>query len=439
MDAPFKRNQRRAAATALALLMFLPALPAQDLSTTNVDRLKHFWSVVEQKQRPVTVLSFGDSMADAYRSIAFVTINHLVSRLGLAGFALGNYVDATVARMTNGTLVLPIDNLWFAAHYQVPPGGGLWWDNLGGPGRVTCNRVGLFFVVQLAGGAFTLSVSTNAGPWAPLVTLDGYAPSPLGCFTNFDLEPNFYRLRVDGQVGTNVMLGPYLLDTRSTGLQAAFTDWPGIGLDQVTNVPLAIRLPVFRALRPDLLIWHMKEGVDGTLRPRMAECEEWWREAMPEGDVLYIGTPFTAADTNSTTTIDQNTIVRTVALDFGRAYGDCLGPAVSYPWMLAQGYMSDVTHPNLRGNTYLADLLWNEMGFFAVGAPRALLLQRDSDQMRLQYATLSGLLYTLEGSSNLLNWQPLFTTAGNGGWVNTNVPWLEPPQQFRLRLQPAGP
>src|SRR5881397_3649594 len=53
---------------------------------------------------------------------------------------------------------------------------------------------------------------------------------------------------------------------------------PGSGY---TNIPWSIRVPVFQALAPDLLIWHMKEDGSEATRLRLIECEQWWSNALP--------------------------------------------------------------------------------------------------------------------------------------------------------------
>jgi len=300
------------------------------------------------------------------------------------------------------------------------------------------DHLGVYYVAQPAGGTFTLSVSTNTGPWASVLTVDGYAPAPEGRFTNIALALDLHRLRVDGQTGTNVILGPQLLNSQSSGIHIAFTDYPGISLGDVTNVPLAIRVPVFRALAPDLLIWHMKEDGSETTRQRLIECEQWWSNAVPNCSVLYIGTFYVNLDTNSTWTIDQNTAVRSVAVSYGRTYMDCMTPCNSYQWMVTNGYMADVSHLNYQGSQYLANFIWNDLGFFALRTPRELTIQPGQNQLNLGFQTSTGILYTLESSPDFMHWQPLFTLPGDGQPVSTNLAATAASAFFRLRLRPAA-
>jgi prepilin-type processing-associated H-X9-DG protein len=268
--------------------------------------------------------------------------------------------------------------------------------------------------------------------------VDGFSSSPVGHFTNLDLSLNHYRVRVDGLGGTNVVLGAQVLNRHSNGVNVAFTDFPGIALSDVTNVPLSIRAPVFAALAPDLLIWHMKEDGSEATHQRLIENEQWWSNSIPNCSVLYIGTPWLSLDTNSTTTLDQNTLVRSVALAYHRAYVDCMDPAVSYNWMLSQGYMVDQTHENVQGNQYLEHFAWDDVGFFGLGTPLRLSTAMVQGRLKVTFQTVTGILYTLESSGDLSTWQPMVTLQGDGNPI-TVVPSLANPRQyFRLRLQPGN-
>ena len=410
---------------------------ATDLSTTNRDCLRTFWEALERPEQPVTVLSFGDSMADSYQSINYCLITSLVSRQGTAGYSLNNCANATVFVVTNGASVLTPDSFWFSYHFPLPPRAALWWNNYNLTGGIRADKAGVYYVAQPGGGALQLSVSTNAGPWVSVMALDGYSPEPVGRFAPLHLPPSYYRLRVDGLSGTNIVIGSQLVDTHSKGVHIAFAEYPGIGLDLVTNVPTSIRIPILEALSPDLLIWHMKELGDEALRARLLENEAWWSQAAPNCSVLYIGTPWVSVDATSPITLDQNTVVRSIAVSHRRTYVDCMTPAVSYAWMQAQGYMVDGTHPNLRGSQYLANIAWDDLGLFAVGASLRLALEPAAFGLDLSFLTATGLSYTVESSSNLSDWAPVCSIPGNGGRFSTN--WLPaiPAASYRLRLQPA--
>lgn len=350
--------------------MLLATASAQDLSTTNTNMLPHFWAAAQAENRPVTVVSFGDSVASASASVGMSVINMMVESLGVAGYSLNNYGNATLFNLTNGAQVITGPTpLWFSDYYQLPPAGSLWWNDQNSPNGVYSDKLGVFWVAQPQGGQMTFSVSTDQGPWTPLLTLNGYAPVATGLYTNIVVSPDFHQIRIDGVSGTNYVIGPQLLLQTTSGVHVAFMDKGGIALSDVTNVPSAIRTPIFAGLSPDLLIWHMKEDGSVATSNGLMTCEQWWSNAAPACDVLYIGTYYISADTNPATvvTVAQNTLVRYTALQFDRAYCDLMDPSISFPWMNSLGYMSDGTHANVAGGLYLARYLWYEFGFSALG------------------------------------------------------------------------
>ncbi len=422
---------------ALGATLAIPSL-AQDYSTTNRDALGHFWTAAEQKQRPVTVVSFGDSMADSYRSVTYHLMNKLTERLGTAGYSLINYGNTALVNITNGAFHIFSGEYWHAYYTGVPAGGAVWWENQPTPGGVYCDQAGVFYVAQPSGGQFLLSLSTNGGPWTMNLVLDGFNPNPVGHFAKLTLPPNRYRLRVDSLVGTNYIIGPHALMTQTSGVHVVFMDQGGIPLGAVTNVPLAIREPIFLALQPDLLVWHMKEPTDlgsGTSN-RMEECERWWTNSAPGCDILYIGTPWVALDTNSSTTLDQNAIVRNIALNHHRAYADLMQPTFSYQWLLTNGIMSDETHLNSAGGLFCANLLWNDLSFFALGLNRTLSLKTSGPQLQLTYDTSAGAVYRLEVSTNLQHWSAVFTNPVGVATFATNFLPSAAHSYYRLGLTP---
>jgi hypothetical protein len=351
-----------ALALALAALGRPAAAEEEDFATTNRQALGRFLAAA-QGRRPVTVVSFGDSMADSYRSVTWALMRSLVAARGIAGYSLNNYANATLIQLTNGAAMTSSSALWFCSHVRLPPGAGLWWENQRSRGGVDSDRVGVFWVAQPAGGRFTLSVSTTGGAWAVARELDGYSPAPVGHFTPVELPRSRHRVRVDGVAGTNYILGPQLLLTGTGGVHAVFMDQGGISLGEVIRVPAAVREPVMAALQPDLLVWHMKEDGAAATSNRMVECERWWSGAAPGCDVVYIGTPWVRIDTNTTTTLNQNRLVRRIAASYGRTYVDLMRPAVSYESLRARGFMSDETHLNAEGGKWLAARLWDDLGF----------------------------------------------------------------------------
>jgi hypothetical protein len=143
----------------------------------------------------------------------------------------------------------------------------------------------------------------------------------------------------------------------------------------------------------------------------MESCDIWWKTSAPNCDVVYVGTPWVSLDAapNSTWTPDQNTVVRNIALRHNRAYADLMQPTISYDWLVSHGFMADATHLNHAGSRYCADLMWDDLGFFALGLDRRISLQPNGPQLQLSYTTTTNARYRLEISTNLPVWTPLWT------------------------------
>lgn len=420
---------------AAILLQLIPA-PAVDYSTANTEALNHFWSAVGNSNRPVTVLSFGDSMADSYRSPSYHLMNKLVARFGSAGYSLNTYKNTALWNLENGAATRGPDYYWFTTYHQVPAGGALWWANQPTPNGTLCDRAGIFFVSQTNGGQFRLLLSTNGGPWTTALTLNGHNLSPQGHFTNVALPLNRYRLRVESDSGTNFIIGPSTYAAHTNGIHVAFSELGGISLGQVTNVPLAVRTPILAGLNPDLLLWHMKEDSTLVASNRMVECEAWWKNAAPNCDVIYMGTTWVAPDTNTTTTLDQNAIVRNIALRHHRAYVDLMTPTISYPWLLTSGFMQDTVHLNTAGGLHCANIMWDDLGFYALGLNRRITLQPNGPQLQLSYQVTTNAWYRLERSTNLHNWVSVLTNAAGSATFTTNLTSSPGPVYYRLGLTP---
>jgi hypothetical protein len=393
----------------------------EELGSVNQDQLPRFWRAVEQSSSPVTVLAFGDSVSLPNRSIQLWLFQRLEARLGAAGLSFQNSFNKLLYQMENGTWGHWSDTNWWTPYFNVPPNGALYWTNQeSSVGSLTCDQLGVFYIAYPGGGRFTLSVSTNDGPWsAPLLSVDGYSPEPSGHYSSLSLPPAPYRLRVDGVTGTNMILGPQLLDTTSSGINIAFMAQDGANLNEVMTISTNVLYPVLSALNPQLVVWHMKEVADiGEigLSNRLVDLESLWRNTLTNGDVVYVGTPWQESDLDPAAgyTLKQNRLVREAALRDHRAYIDCMTPCVSYQYMTNHAFLDDVIHPSNLGDQFMAGILWQELGFFALRIDRQLTVQSlGSAGVRLAWATSSGVIYDLQSSADLSAWASLTSVPGN--------------------------
>lgn len=410
-----------------------------DLTSTNLDRLTRFWEVFEAAERPVRVMSFGDSLGNHYRSLQRPLFNRFVAKAGSAGFSLPDRYNTLAAALGGGASYVGITTNWWTWHFSVSSGGFIWWTNRLDPlSSVLCDEVGIFWIARPEGGELALSASVGGGPWATLRLLDGYAPSPAGRFTNLPVARARYQLRVDGLTGTNLVLGPHFLDRETTGVCQTFLAMDGAALSQIFAVPPAVLEPVFAALRPDLLVWHMKEysGVGPVpVSNGLVRLEALLRATAPQADLLYIGTPYEQRDVTNAVTVGQNEVVRAAAVRDRRAYFDGMNPCVSYSHMLSLGFLDDAVHPSNTCYNFLADLLYREAGFFALRVDRRLDHRLSDGQFVLEWRTTNSLIYTLEASMNLTVWTNLLTRPGDGQPQSVTNNATSPAQRFhRLRL-----
>lgn len=413
-----------------------------NLSSLNTDRLPHFWNAMDDPGKPVTVLSFGDSMAEPGRSIQLELFGRLRDEYGIGGRSLLTAWGEAIWGFGNGAFKSQPTADWWTVHVVVPPGGYVDYSNLQAPPdhAVLCDSVGIFWVARPQGGLFTLSVSTNGGPWsAPLLTLQGYSAQSTGCYTNIPVDRGNYRLRVDGLSGTNLIVGPQYLDTATGGVDVAFMAKGGANLNQIFNLSTNVLYPIVTALDPQLVMIHMKEigGIGATsLSNRIHDLEQLWQRCAPNGDIIYIGTPWQVSDLSTNWTESQNQIIRNAALRDGRCYVDCMTPMVSYPWMTNNSYLDDGVHVSKAGNQFLADLLWQELGFYALRLDRTLTLHSSPAGMVLDWATREDITFNLQSTTNLTTWETLHSVSGD----NSRHAWTNSPSTqagfYRIQMSP---
>lgn len=358
-------KQMRAIVNMMLLLVFGVVLPghATDLDTTNTQQIGNFWQAVQQGVGPVTVMAFGDSVSDDYRSIQRVLFNRLQHELGINGFSPQIYTGSTWLQVQGGAQRVPPTTHWWADHAMVPPGGSLCWAS-----PVAFDCIGLSWVSQPDGGGFSLSVLSNgATAWTPLAILNGHSDLPVGHHTNIGLAKGFYSMRLESMEGTNLIVGMRHLDRSSRGISPVFLSKDGQSLDALFQTPTNILYPILTGIDPRLVIWHMKELPDATFSNRLHDLEALWKTGVPNGDIVYIGTPFSMNDLTAGTTPTQNRLTREAAVRSGRAYVDCMNPCVSYPWMARRGFLYDGIHPSDACNAYLANMVfWPQLRLTAL-------------------------------------------------------------------------
>jgi hypothetical protein len=98
--------------------------------------------------------------------------------------------------------------------------------------------------------------------------------------------------------------------------------------------------------------------------------------------------------------------------------------------------MADGTHLNSSGGLYCANLMWDDLGFFALGLNRRLTLSNPGSQVQVSYSTDARARYRLETSADLQNWSVLLTNAPGSAAFSTNFSPAPGPAYYRLGLRP---
>ncbi len=324
------------------------------LGTTNEGQIQSFWQAIQTSNGPVTVLAFGDSVSADYLSVQKQLFWRLQDHFGSSGLAF----SIAYSELGGGAAWTQPNSNWWASHASVPAGGDLITYSR------TCDRVGLFWVAQPSGGGLAVSVSTNGGlTRTQVLSLNGYATSPTGCYTNCQVPRGTYSLRIDGLSGTNAVLGVQLVDAAAKGICVGFMAEAGQSLGAILAVSTNILYPILSGLNPQLVVWHMKEvgdpGSELVLSDRLLGLECLWRNSVTHGDVVYLGTPYDSSGSAER----QNPVVRDAAIRDHRAYIDCMTPCVSFEQMVARRLLRDETHPNDLGNSFLANtVVWPQLG-----------------------------------------------------------------------------
>lgn len=411
------------------MLSAAPLAAAENLGSVNLHSLASFTISAEASGEPVRVLSLGDSLQAPHRSIGRHLYPSLRSNIGFSGIALpGQTPNLALSQLSGGASVILGDSTWWQPSFEIPAGGSTSWSNqTSATGSLRATRAGIHYIATPHGGMLNVSVSSNGGSWMLLESLDCFSPAAQGRFASWPLATGDYRLRVDGLSGTNRVLGPEIVNTNTSGLVQIFLQRDGVNLSQILGTPPAVLNAVLSNLNPHLVVWHMKELADlnfdqQLLSNRLDQLEAVFRSAIPRAAVIYIGTPFEARDQASDHTRTQNRVVREAAIRNGRTYVDCMTPFVSYEAMQAAGHLDDAVHPSNLCYQEISRKLWNELGFFALRAPKTLGILQQGQSVILRWNTTNTVMYQMEGSTNLTEWDFLEGTAGGGGGEFLSTP-----------------
>jgi hypothetical protein len=403
-------------AAAIATMLWLATLASLGQTDTNVidaRKLTRFWTAI-QGTNAVRVGAFGDSVTVPDDGGKMAGFGPQLSNL------LGNPSGGVTANFpylyfqTNGVGVYRgPDTNWWWYHYEMTNGSTSTYlaAITNGPAEnstsVWCDTIAVYYLTGRAAGTFTISVSTNGGPFG-IVGVVSALGTYGGAVTNLNLPLDYYQLRIACTAGSVTLIDCGMWNEHQRNLTYVFASAPGMAYIDWTAVSTNVTWPIFEAWNPTLLLLEAKDTPDW-FRASFPLLEQMFTNCAPGMDALYLGT--TPQGTNVNPTINeqfalpQNAIMSELATTYGRPFWNSYY-IVTYEQATALGWTrNDGTHFNFNGGAALGDMLWSDVwaGFHRTEAGIA------NGALHLSWYTLKGRTYQVQWAADVSapNWQNL--------------------------------
>jgi hypothetical protein len=303
---------------------------------------------------------------------------------------------------------------------------------------VWCDTVAVYYLTGPGSGSFSISLSTNDGPFGVLTNINtegAYA----GAVQTRALPLNYYQLRITCTSGAVIVIDCGMWNEHQLNLTYGLSSALGMAYNDWTAIPTNVTWPIFQAWRPTLLLLEAKDSA-ALFAQSFPLLEQMFTNCAPTMDVLYIGT--TALGTNSNpainevVTVPQNTEMASLAAQYGRAYWNSYY-IMSYEQATALGWtLNDGTHFNSTGGIAIGEMLssdiWREFHRIAATIQEA--------HLELYWYATPGSSYQVQYASKLpvSNWQNLgsTTTATNVLMSFTDPVATQGPRFYRVVTVP---
>lgn len=221
---------------------------------------------LEYSNAPLTVLNFGDSLAEAGTSPGSRVIYAMQEWFGVAGHAGFNYKQTQNWPWSDHagvTALTSISGLWpWPIIAATNSGAQFVWTNTVTLSGITATKAELWWIAQPGGGPFDLNLR-QGGTTTTFKSLDGFASSPVMRYTNVTFASQATVMQISNTAaGTNYIVGNRLGVESGQGVTGFWLARGGAALTEYTNVSRAVWDPFITNLNPGIVLFHGKEMQD---------------------------------------------------------------------------------------------------------------------------------------------------------------------------------
>jgi len=408
----------------LLLFLFGSSIADAQVDTNTIDpqRLLNFWAALGGN-RAVRVGGFGDSVADPSDGGKLAGFGPQVRNL--VGSQSGGLTSNSpyLYYYTNGIgdFQAP-DTNWWQYHFYMTNGSTATYlaGITNGPANrsdyVWCDTIAVYYLTGPASGSFTISLSTNGGPFGIVAAVNAQGVYA-GAVQTLALPRDYYQMRISCTNGTVTLIDCGMWNEHQRNLTYVSSVASGMTYNDWTAVATNVTWPIFQFWQPTLLLLEAKDSA-ALFAQSFPMLETMFTNCAPAMDLIYLGT--TPQATNSDPTVNdvwaipQNAEMATLARQYGRDYWNSFY-IISYEQATALGWTTgDGTHFNSAGGTALGQMLWSDVwrDFHQLTAAAA------NANVNLRWYGMVGRNYQVQYTSDVTppNWQNLGST-----FMATNV------------------
>jgi hypothetical protein len=342
-------------------LSFNAGLTKKGLSTSAFN-LRNTWAKINSIGQNtgtarLRMLVFGDSVAFAKPDLIRKALRSNYTEVGRGMNEMGFSSAAGGAVINTGDF-----SNWISGNTATIPAGGEVVLSLGTTLAVYGDTIKLFYVKSSGAGTFKVQTSFNGGAYADeasYTNVSAVNATTIGSVITLSKTLGTYKIKVVGLTGTVVIIGAEISNSTVPGFIFNDLSNGGKSLVNFNSCPQAILTPILSSIGADLCFFELKDTAQ-ILTDELSNFQARSNTAIGTNtDWVYVGSnPIQTGDDDQ---VAQNVIIKKHAQDNGFVYYDGYTPLGSYTIANAAGLMSDGTHPNTSGYTYVASLMFKDL------------------------------------------------------------------------------